>query len=71
MVCNIFLKLDLLTFPMHMGLYRHKRLNYGTNAAAEIFQYQLQEALKGIPGIKNISDDIIIHDRDRQSHDTA
>ena len=56
---------------MHMGLYRHKRLNYGTNAAAEIFQYQLQEALKGIPGIKNISDDIIIHDRDRQSHDTA
>ena len=48
-----------------------KRLNYGTSAAAEIFQYQLQEALKGIPEIKNIADDIIIHGTDRQSHDTA
>ena len=61
----------ITTFATHMGLYRYKRLNYGTNASAEIFQYQLQEALKGIPGVKNIADDIIIHGTDRQSHDTA
>ena len=47
----------VMTFATHMGLHRYKRLNYGTKAAAEIFQYQLQEALKRIPGAKNIADD--------------
>ena len=29
----------ITTFSTHLGLYRYKRLNYGTIAAAEIFQY--------------------------------
>ena len=33
----------ITTFSMHVGLYRYKRLNYGTNAAAEIFQYTLPD----------------------------
>ncbi|CAB4028117.1 Hypothetical predicted protein [Paramuricea clavata] len=32
----------ITTFSAHVGLFRYKRLNYGTNAAAEIFQYTLQ-----------------------------
>jgi hypothetical protein len=28
----------ITTFSTHVGLFRYKRLNYGTNAAAEIFQ---------------------------------
>ena len=52
-----------------MSLYRYKRLNYGTNAAAEIFQYSLQTALQGLKGVKNIADDIIIFGATRSEHD--
>ena len=59
----------ITTFSTHMGLYRYKRLNYGTNAAAEIFQYSLQTALEGLKGVKNIADDIIIFGATRSEHD--
>ncbi len=42
----------ITTFSTHIGLVRCKRLNYGTNAAAEIFQYILQTQLKGLTGVK-------------------
>ena len=35
----------ITTFTTHEGLFRYKRLNYGTNAAAEIFQFTLQQQL--------------------------
>ena len=57
------------TFSTHVGLYRYKRLNYGTNAAAEIFQYTLQTALQGLKGVKNIADDIIVFGSTRAEHD--
>jgi len=73
---DVFLKLDMpqayhqlklhkgsryiTTFSTHVGLFRYKRLNHGTNAAAEIFQNALRTALKGIPGVCNIADDIIV-----------
>ena len=42
----------ITTFSTHVGLFRYKRLNYGTNAAAEVFQYTLQQQLQGtIPGV--------------------
>ncbi len=56
------------TFSTHVGLYRYKRLNYGTNVAAEIFQYTLQTALQGIEGVKNIADDIVFGST-RAEHD--
>ena len=46
-------------------------MNYGTNAAAEIFQNALQTALEGIPGVCNIADDIIVFGVNRQEHDKA
>ncbi len=45
---------NITTFCTHLGLYRYKRLNYGTNAAAELFQHTLQETLQGIKGIKTL-----------------
>ena len=42
----------ITTFSTHIGLVRYKRLNYGTNAAAEIFQYILQTQLQGLTGVK-------------------
>ena len=57
------------TFSTHVGLYCYKRLNYGANAAAEIFQYTLQTALQGLEGVKNIADDIIVFGTTRAEHD--
>ena len=59
----------ITTFSTHLGLYRYKKLNYGTNAAAEMFQYTLQTALQGLTGVKNIADDIIIFGSTRSEHD--
>ena len=59
----------ITTFSTHLGLYRYKRLNYGTNAAAEIFQYTLQAQLQGLKGVKNIADDIIVYGTTREEHD--
>ena len=60
----------ITTFSTRIGLFRYKRLNYCTNAAAEIFQYTLQQQLQDLPGIKNIADDIIVYGKTRKEHDT-
>ena len=60
----------ITTFSTHVGLYRYKRLNYDTSAAAEIFQYTLQTALQGLKGVKNIAGDIIIFGSTRAEHDS-
>ena len=59
----------ITTFSTHVGLYRYTHLNYGTNAAAEVFQNTLQQHLQGIDGVKNIADDILIFGRTRKEHD--
>ena len=59
----------ITTFSTHDGLYRYKRLNYGTNASAEIFQYNLQTQLQGLTGVANITDDIIVFGTNRTEHD--
>ena len=42
---------------------------FGINAASEIFQNAIAELLTGLPGCKNISDDIIVYGRDVREHD--
>ena len=51
----------ITTYTTHEGLFRFKRLNYGTNGGAEVFQNILQRNLADIRGVKNIADDIITH----------
>ena len=57
------------TFSTHMGLHQYKRLNFGVNAASEIFQYIIQQVLEGLEGVKNISDDIYIFSKDVDDHE--
>ena len=59
----------IITFSTHVGLFRYKRLNYGTNAPAGIFQYALQRVLRGLPGVRNIVDDIIVFGLTHAEHD--
>ena len=61
---------DVTTFSTHVGLYRYKRLNFGTRSAGEIFQDTVsREITQDIPGCLNISDDILVYGKNQQEHD--
>lgn len=57
------------TFSTHIGLFRYKRLFFGVNAAAKIFQNTIRQILANIPNAVNVSDDILIFGRDIKEHD--
>ena len=61
----------ITTFTTHKGLFCYKRLNFGTNAASEIFQSALEKHLCEMEGVRNIHDDIIVFGKSRQEHDMA
>ncbi|CAB3997330.1 Hypothetical predicted protein, partial [Paramuricea clavata] len=61
----------ITTFRTHKGLHRYVRLNYGTSAASEVFQYAISQAIAGIDGVVNISDDILMFGKTQLDHDTA
>ena len=52
-----------------MDLRRFRRLNVGVNCAAEISQNAIREALSGLNGVIDISDDILIFGGDDADHD--
>ena len=58
----------MTTFATHRGLYRHKALSMGINSAAELFQKAVADMLVGIPGVKNISDGIILYSQSVEEH---
>ena len=61
----------ITTFSTHKGLRRYTRLPFGVTSAAGVFQATIQQILEGIPGARNISDDIIIYGSDQESHNHA
>ena len=58
----------ITTFSTYTGLKRYKRLNFGICSAAEVFQYCIQTALAGLPGVRNFSDDIIVYGKTHKEH---
>ncbi|XP_062610190.1 uncharacterized protein K02A2.6-like [Saccostrea cucullata] len=61
----------ITTFSSHVGLFRYKRLIFGVNSAAEVFQAVIQQTIEGIPGTRNISDDIIVYGKSQEEHDNS
>ena len=59
----------ITTFSTHIGLFRYKRLNFGINCAAEIFQNTIRQLIEPITGTKNVSDDILIYGPTKKIHD--
>ena len=59
----------LTTFSTHTGLKRYKRLIFGLSSASEVYQHIIQRTLAGIPGARNISDDILVFGKDQADHD--
>ena len=51
----------ITAFATHMGVFRYKRLLFGLKSASEHCQKTIQQILQGCEGVKNISDDLIIH----------
>ncbi|CAC5368520.1 unnamed protein product [Mytilus coruscus] len=60
---------NITTFTTHVELRRYKRLSFGVSSAAELFQNTLSNALEGLDGVRNISDDIIVFGRNQDEHD--
>ena len=60
----------LTTFQTCFGRYRFLRLPFGTCVSSEIFQKKLLEALDGLENVICIADDVIIHSRNHEDHDT-
>ena len=56
-------------FSTHTGVYRYKRLLFGLNSDAEVFQHTIQEVIAGTSGARNLSDDIICFGSNQAEHD--
>ena len=59
----------ITTFSTHLGLFRYKRLNFGTNSAAEQFQEAIRSLIRDIQGTINLSDDILVYAKTKEEHD--
>lgn len=58
----------ITTFATHLGLYRYKRLFFGVNSAAEVFQKTISQALRDLEGVTNYSDDIVCFGASAEEH---
>lgn len=59
---------DITTFVTTKAYYRFKRLMFGMNCAAEIFQRELERVLKNLEGVVNFIDDILVFGRTLAEH---
>ena len=60
----------LTTFATPYGRYRWLRLPFGLSVSGEIFQKRLHQELQGLPSVKCIADDILIHGTCEADHDS-
>ena len=58
-------------YILHARLYQCKRLSFGINSAAEIFQHTIQTPIADIPRVRNVSDDIVLYGRNQNKHDAS
>ena len=60
----------LTTFATTYGRYRWLRLPFFPTVSSEIFQKRLHQELQGLPGVKCIADDVLIHGTCEADHDS-
>ena len=59
---------EITTFATPDGLFRYKPLLFGVCSASEQYQHEIASALAGIEGVENVSDDIVVHGPDTETH---
>ena len=62
---------NITSFRTHRGIKRFKRLHFGINAAAEIFQQENEKTFGDIENVRVIYDDFIIFGKTREEHNLA
>ncbi|PFX19094.1 Retrovirus-related Pol polyprotein [Stylophora pistillata] len=60
----------LLTLNTPIRRYRYLRMPMGTKSAPVVYKRRVEQVFEGLPGVKVIMDDIIIHGRTGPEHDT-
>ena len=60
---------EITTTVTHKGHCRYTRLIFGMNNAAEAYQYHVGDAIRDCEGVRNISDDIIVHGKNQAEPD--
>ena len=60
---------NVTTFYTHEGSKRYKRLPFGIISAQDEFDQAIQRTISGVPGARNITDDIIVFGRNKEDHD--
>ena len=59
---------EITTFATPDGLFQYKCLLFGVCSASEQYQHEIASALAGIEGVENISDDIVVHGPNTETH---
>ena len=59
----------LTMFQTCFGRYRYLRLSFGINRSSEYFEKKLLMSLEGLPGVKVVADDVVIHGKTQEDHD--
>ena len=59
---------EITTFATPVGLFWYKPLLFGVCSASEQYQYEIASALAGIEGVDIISDEIVVHGPDTETH---
>ena len=60
---------EISTFQTHEGLHRFKVLFFGASPASELFHDRVKAALKDLPGVISIHDNILIWGKTPQEHE--
>ncbi|XP_045105807.1 uncharacterized protein K02A2.6-like [Portunus trituberculatus] len=59
-----------LTINTHKGLFRCNRLSFGISAAVAIFQREMENLFRGLPGVAVYLDDILVNGESAEQHDS-
>ena len=60
---------SITTFRTPLSLKRYKRLSMGVCCASVMFQHEVEKALSGLIGVKNLVDDIFVWGLSQEDHD--
>ena len=60
----------ITTFATHKGLFRYKGLIFEISCTPEMYQRVMRQVLEGFEGVRNIHDDVIVHEKTAEQHDT-
>ena len=61
-------QMNLTCVATHEGLLRYRRLHMGISSASEIFTEQIRVMLQDIPGVLNMTDDLLVFGRTEEDH---